>query len=425
MSAQVLIGSALAATAATLVFRQKDGHTVGHPTNTGSHLRWNLGNIRDGVYDDLVSFKHALIHTITFSKGNSRDRYGYGYGDRYSSLSRDVGRGRGGYSAFGEDQYASLDRGRTGGSGGVGGIGGLSGDRGYSGRSYGNEARSAIASSSAYARDQVQDMTQGVQNKVDDVKQAAPKLVHNAQEKIKQSFSDVKQTVSDVGKDASEKTHSLFNWGSGNAEKGKATAIGDYDVANKAYEHAVNMFNDSKKGIFSKGDEQLRRNVEAAKDHLEHARKNLEAASADFENYAKQSISDLSNRLDEQDRELRNRGFLSWFKSTPSSSSGSKNTNSWTECAEQAVKDTKNGISDTLSSNKLGPRDSQKRLDSLGTSDSGSWGFGKSDMSARERAEKLAADSARSLKGWGENASQFAEEELEEERKRANKLWKN
>ncbi|AET40140.1 Om45p Ecym_5385 [Eremothecium cymbalariae DBVPG len=434
MSTQVLVGGAIAATAA-MFFHQKDCQVA---TNAKSHIRWNAGNIRDGMRDDLVSFKDALINTITF-RGSRDYRGGYGsnsygsnsygsnsygggsYGNNapaYSSSSISYPNG-GSYSTGGSSAYnrgsnivGDVANGASNVAGNI--ASGASNLASGASNVAGNIASGAsnLASSAVNAGGAA---TGAIGNKVGELKQAGSDLTRDASEKIQSSFSNAKRTANSVTKEASDKTQSIFNWGSNDSEKLKALAIGDFDRANKNYQDVLELLNKSKKGLFSKGDEHLKRQLDLAQQQLNEARQRLHDASRDFERYAKQNINDISHKLEAEDEALRNRGFLSWFKTHTVGSDVVDSAANAVTGAQQIARDAKGSVDKSLSSKKLGPSDSQRRLDSLEHSKGDSW-FGTANSSPDHLP--AAARTARTLEGWGETATQFAQEELEEEKKR-------
>ncbi|AGO14220.1 AaceriAER428Wp [[Ashbya] aceris (nom. inval.)] len=499
MSAQMLIGGAAAAVAAAAVYHQeKDHHTVSNIANgTTSHLKWNAGNIRDGLHDDLASFKDAVVHCLTFRSGQSRDYRNqssmFGNGSAGSAKSgswfggatdsrdgllergRDAGREAGreasswfrgdrseeaGRSWFGRDARDTRDtrdtrsdrswfgrdapEARTDGTW-------LNGERDRSW--FGREKHATLDDSDRVfrsggrvgvdthplgtdARAKVDDFKQAgadlgrsAHAKVDDIKQAGADLGRSAQDRLQRSVNDAKQTLSgaastvsgaassaadasrDAASSAADKTQSLFNWGHNKAEKSKAIAIGEYDKANKDYQQALDAYNRSKR-LLADGDQHLRAALESAQGQLRDCRDKLDAISAEFDHYARENISDISRRLEHDDRDSRGSGLFGWFRSqAPAADIDPREAHRAAASAKAGVAGAAADVRDGAArlASKLGSAEANAQLDSL---------------HRPSEDEVLAANAARALRGWGETAASLANEELEEERSRAGRFWR-
>lgn len=328
MSVNVLVAGAVAATAASAVLHQKNGRTVVQVANdTGNHLKWNIANIRDGLHDDLVSFKNAFVRSFQFKRKFFDTSFCRNQGDTLTGFKEFTNPGHepsvfGGFSSgYGSDNIVDTSK----------------------------------STSKAFG-EQISNTKRGIQNATNDIKQTGSSLAQNTQEKVQQSITGARQTITDVAQDASDKTQSLFNWGLRKAEKAGTIALEEYDKANKTYLEAMEQFNASKKGIFGKGNNELKFKMEEAKMNLDNSRRALEHASTEFKNYKKRGDNHFSSHLDGQDTELNNKGLLSWIKSEPATQASLV----WTDFADQAVEDFKDSTNNQLPSKGFRPTESQR-----------------------------------------------------------------
>lgn len=255
-----------------------------------------------------------------------------------------------------------------------------------------------------------------VEYHVTDAKNKASDQVEAAKNSVSDAAATASDKVNDATASAKSTSESIFNWGFNKAEKAKAVAIGEYDKANKRYNEVLEDFNNSKKGVFSSGDSELKKKVDEAKSQLDGYKKKLDEVSSEYSKYASDNFNELSNKLDQQDQEIRRKGFLNWVTGSEGQTGeqdvdrvATRSVTGWGETAEQLAREE---LEELVRNKQIGPSEAQKRLNELRKIKDEGWFTykGRDD-------EKLAARAAKALEGWGETASQLAQEEYEELRR--------
>lgn len=262
---------------------------------------------------------------------------------------------------------------------------------------------------------------EGVQEDSQSIKDALLGVTHKPQPRGSSSVEGVKQKGKDLAEGAKDTTKSIFNYGFSKAEKAKAIAIGEYDKANKEYNTLLERFNQSKKGLFDSGDSVLKQELDDYKKVVKQKKEELKRASDEYAKYAKDNFNEISNKLDEQDEKIRKEGgFFKWLKG--STVPGDEKTHDIDRIAnnkslagfgENAQFFSEEEIEDQLRNRKIGPSEAQQRLDELKKFKQEGW---FQPHKSAELEERVAQRAAQGLAGWGENAAQFAQDELDESR---------
>ncbi|KAH9201469.1 hypothetical protein LQ764DRAFT_233260 [Zygosaccharomyces rouxii] len=220
-------------------------------------------------------------------------------------------------------------------------------------------------------------------------------------------------------------SHSIFNWSFNDAERAKAIAIGEFDRAKKDLASAQERWSQTKKGVFDSGDAYLKQNVDALKRALDQKKQTMDEASERYASYAKHNFNELSDGLDAQDEKIRREGgFFKWLTRSPPEHKKEEEsvdpkdewaTSTLAGFGENAYFFSQEQIHDQLRNNEIGPSEAQRRLDELKRIKQKGWmQYAKNP----ESEESIAKNAFKSLEGWGETAAQFAQEELEEARRR-------
>ncbi|SCU84759.1 LAMI_0C08768g1_1 [Lachancea mirantina] len=274
-------------------------------------------------------------------------------------------------------------------------------------------AKDSISSDIHNIKQGVSEDASSIKDALVGTKRKSEDAVSDTTDRAKETVEQVKRKGGDAVSAASETTESIFNWGFNKAEKARAMAIEQYDKANKHYNELQEQYK-SQKGLLSSGDQKLREQVEAAKDEVAKYKQQLQEASERYSKYASDDINELSNRLEAQDREIREKGFFNWLAGRDKDGVdqhnvdkiASKSVSGWGETAEALAKEE---LDEMVRNRQIGPSEAQKRLDDLKNIRKEGWFTyqGKND-------EQLAKRAAKALEGWGETASEMAREEYEE-----------
>lgn len=262
---------------------------------------------------------------------------------------------------------------------------------------------------------------EGVSEDTQSIKDAFRGVAHKTDE----TLPEAKQKGREIAQGAKDTSKSIFNYGFGEAERAKAIAIGEYDKANKQFNSLLEQYNESKKGLFDAGDSKLKKDLDDYKKIIQQKKQELQKASDEYAKYAKDNFNDISNKLDEQDEKVRKEGgFFKWLRGTsvpgdePKDVDRAVNNKSLAGFGENAQFFSEEQIEDQLRSKQIGPSEAQRRLDELKKFKQEGW---FKQHKSPESEERMAQRSAQGLAGWGENAAQFAQEELEETRKAYNR----
>lgn len=219
-------------------------------------------------------------------------------------------------------------------------------------------------------------------------------------------------------------SHSIFNWSFNDAERAKAIAIGEFDRAKRELTSAQEKWSQTKKNVFDSGDAYLKENVDSLKKALDDKKRRLDEASSRYASYAKNNFNEMSDGLDAQDQKIRKEGgFFKWLTRSPPEKKEVEKVDPKDEWAtstlagfgENAYFFSQEQINDQLRHNEIGPSEAQRRLDELKRiKDQGWMRYAKN----QDSEESIAKNAYKSLEGWGETAAQFAQEELDEARRR-------
>ncbi|CAI4065493.1 hypothetical protein SUVZ_09G0330 [Saccharomyces uvarum] len=204
--------------------------------------------------------------------------------------------------------------------------------------------------------------------------------------------SQTRKKLSQKSKDSS--SQSIFNWGFSEAERRKAIAIGEFDVAKKRFEEAVDR---SEKELLST----VMREKKAA----------LDRASLEYERYGKAGdFNELSDKLDQQERDSNplNRLLKKNVNSGSTEEAAARSVRGWGETAQEFGREEMEEAKRNASSQ---PSEAQRRLDELKKIKEKGWfGYNKGEQSEQQIAERV----ARGLEGWGETASQLSKDEMDD-----------
>ncbi|SCU86492.1 LAME_0D06370g1_1 [Lachancea meyersii CBS 8951] len=281
-----------------------------------------------------------------------------------------------------------------------------------------NDTRDQISSD-------IQNIRAGVSEDASSIMDALIGAKKQSHETAKSWEKSARDTASEAKEATEQKSESIFNWGFGKAEKARAKAIEEYDHANKQF-HEVREKYKSESGLFSSGSEELKKQMEEAESALKAYKQKLDDATSKYSKYTTDNINELSDKLEAEDRNLRKKGFFTWL--TGKDTSSSKNSDDidkiashsvigWGETAEALAKEE---LDELVRNKEIGPSEAQKRLDALKKIKNEGWFThqGQNDADLAQRA-------AKALKGWGETASQLAQDEYEETRRRLPPAPKN
>ncbi|CEP62122.1 Om45p LALA0_S04e08328g [Lachancea lanzarotensis] len=277
-----------------------------------------------------------------------------------------------------------------------------------------NDTRDQISSD-------IQNIRAGVADDASSIRDAIIGAKKQGQDTAQSWENSARDTAVDAKHTAEDKSQSIFNWGFGKAEKARAKAIEEYDQANKHF-HELSEKYKSESGLFSGGSDELKKQVNAAEAQLKSYKQKLEDATAKYSQYTTDNINELSDKLEEEDRKLRKKGFFTWLTGKDSGASTQKKKSDnvdeiashsvvgWGETAEALAKEE---LDDLVRNKQIGRSEAQRRLDELKKIKDEGWFTyqGKNDAELAQRA-------ANTLKGWGETASQLAQDEYEETRRR-------
>ncbi|SCV05467.1 LANO_0H08130g1_1 [Lachancea nothofagi CBS 11611] len=272
-----------------------------------------------------------------------------------------------------------------------------------------NDARDQISSD-------IRNIKDGVSEDASSIKDALVGAKRQGHETAKSWENSARDTAADAKEATKETSESIFNWGFSKAEKARALAIQEYDQANKQYNELSEKYK-SESGLFSGGSDALKKQVDEAHAKLDEYKHKLEDATTKYSKYTTENINELSDQLEEQDRNLRKKGFFKWLtgdnsqkKSYDVDEVASHSVLGWGETAEALAKEQ---LDELVRNEKIGPSEAQQRLNELKKIKQEGWFTykGKND-------EDLAKRAAKALKGWGETASDLAQEEYEEARRK-------
>ncbi|SCU88311.1 LADA_0E09428g1_1 [Lachancea dasiensis] len=269
-------------------------------------------------------------------------------------------------------------------------------------------------------RDQIssdlRNIKEGVSDDASSIRDALVGAKKQGSDTAKSWEDSARQSAQDAKDATHETSESIFNWGFSRAEKARALAIQEYDQAHKHYDDLRDQYK-SESGVFSGGSEELKKKLDEAQAQLESYKHKLEDATAKYSQYTTDNINELSNKLEEQDRKLRKKGFFKWLTGDDSGSPKARDVDEiashsvvgWGETAEALAKEE---LDELVRNKKIGPSEAQRRLDELAKIKNEGWFTykGKND-------EDLAKRAAKALEGWGETASQLAQDEYEEARR--------
>lgn len=341
-------------------------------------------------------------------------------------------------------------------------------------------AKNSIVGSKNKAEDELNDLSRQASNKADEASNKASSWFSSAKK-------DTKDSLESAQKQTEAKSKSFFNWGSSKKDESKEAIDAAYDDAQKIYDDAQKRFNETKSSWFSWGkvdDKQKELHQEAQK-QLDAAQKNLDSASSKFKNWKSQAsdkidqlkpdsyksrdtLSDKANEF--YTGELINRregsssggvGFYDWLRGgSPTDEeriarNAKQGLRGWGESAEQFANENYDEISGKKQEKSWGipgyfksgsPNDDEKiargarkglrgwgenaeqfandEVDEVrAKKESKSWGIPGYFKSGSDKSEEEIAKNARAgLKGWGENAAQFADDEAEEAKRQASKI---
>ncbi|SCU94190.1 LAFA_0F20406g1_1 [Lachancea sp. 'fantastica'] len=273
-----------------------------------------------------------------------------------------------------------------------------------------NDTRDQISSDIQNIRAGVADDASSIRDAIVGAKKQGKDTAQSWEKSARDTAADAKQATED-------KSQSIFNWGFSKAEKARAKAIEEYDQANKHF-HELSEKYKSESGLFSGASDELKKQLNEAESQLKSYKEKLEDASAKYSKYTTDNINELSDKLEEEDRKLRKKGFFTWLTGKESLSDKSDNVDEiashsvvgWGETAEALAKEE---LDDLVRNKQIGRSEAQRRLDELKKIKDEGWFTyqGKDDADLAQRA-------AKALKGWGETASQLAQDEYEETRRR-------
>jgi len=333
-----------------------------------------------------------------------------------------------------------------------------------------NKAEDSVYGTYDSAKSNANDLTKQAQDKADEASNKTSSWFGGAKKDAEETLDSASQKTEDTKK-------SFFSWGSSKKDEAKETIDAAYDEAQKIYDDADKRYKETKGSWFSWNRDSKKQQLhDEAEKQLNEAQKNLESASSKAKNKVNDyiptssggsSFFGRSKPADDSDKanefftgELINRkeGSKSKFNTDrnydranefftgelinrsdgPKSNSGSfydwlrggypsptedekiasgarQGLRGWGESAEQFSREEYEDAKKAASINNK----------SSSSSSSSSWGLptwlGGSSSKSSQPGNKLQPDDERiargarqGLRGWGENAAQFADEEVEE-----------
>lgn len=278
-------------------------------------------------------------------------------------------------------------------------------------------------------KDEFEHQKAAVQSTAADTSKDASRGWERIKEGVSEDGKSIKEALlgSDDDKKAKDHNKSIFNRSFNEAERAKAIAIGDYDRVNKEFNTLLARFNESKKGMFDSGDALLKQQLDDFKNVVKEKKEALDKASKEYADYTRHNFNEISNKLDEQDEKIRKEGgFFKWLTRTPvkgekeksGNETNSTKNNPLAGFGENAAFFSQEQIEEQLRNKEIGPSEAQKRLDVLKRLKEEGWYQHHQGSSTDEEMAKAAA---KGLSGWGESAAQFAQEEIDESKRLANK----
>lgn len=282
-------------------------------------------------------------------------------------------------------------------------------------------------------QEQLQHQKSTVQSSIDDTSKDVSKGWSRIKEGVTEDTQSIKEALlgsspDGAGQKVKDHSKSIFNRGFNEAERAKAIAIGEYDRVNKEFNTLLARFNETKKGMFDSGDELLKQQLDDCKKVVQEKKTALDKASKEYADYTKHNFNELSNKLDEQDEKIRKEGgFFKWLTRTPvsgdkassePSTAKSTATNPMAGFGENAAFFSQEQIEEQLRNKEIGPSEAQKRLNDLKKIKDEGWYKYRKDPASEE---EIARAAAKGLSGWGENAAQFAQDEIDETKRLFNK----
>ncbi|CCE63630.1 hypothetical protein TPHA_0F01460 [Tetrapisispora phaffii CBS 4417] len=231
---------------------------------------------------------------------------------------------------------------------------------------------------------------------------------------------------------AKNNSKSIFNWGFNEAERNKAIAIGEYDMVNKKYNDLVKEFQENSANLDKEESEVKKLILKDYEEELKLKKQILEEATEIYNKFVKnENFNELADKIYKENLDVMNgeKSIFQWLRSTGIDDEGDNNAHliplngdgtkidkiasesvmGWGESAQEFAKE---AIEEQLRNKEIGPSEAQKRLDELKEIKKRGWlnYGGKTPEVENDIASKV----AEGVRGWGESASQFANDELED-----------
>lgn len=265
--------------------------------------------------------------------------------------------------------------------------------------------KSAIVGTTSEVHDHV------VEN-VNELSDKSARKVDEAKEHFSQAASSGKRAVNQAAAEAKDTSNNILNWGFNKAEKVRAQAINEYDEANKKYQGLEKQYNESKKGLFGKGDPELKKQLDEAKSYVSDAKARVDQATREFTEKTAKNFNDMADQMHANDEELKRKGFLTWLRGK---------TDSQVEDPDVVANDSVRGFGETAEwlgreeldekkrNQQAGPSEAQQRLERLRKIKEEGW-FNQQAKDGKEAVK----DVGKTVEGWGESASNKAKEDYDD-----------
>lgn len=299
-----------------------------------------------------------------------------------------------------------------------------------------NKAEREVSNAAEKTKQRANDLSNQASNKADEASEKASSWFSSAKE-------DTKDTLNQAQQKGEEKSRSFFNWGSSKKDESKEAIDAAYDDAQKIYDDAQKRYKETKRSWFSwSKDEKKDQLHQEAQKQLDAAQKNLDSAKAKFKDWTNRTTETVKGKVNEYtpnsrgdsyDKanefftgELINRregsstggyGFYGWLRGgRPSPTEeeriahgARRGLRGWGENAEQFA-DEEYDEARRLAGHAPGKK---------------SWGVpGWFSSGSNKDEERIARDARQGLRGWGENAEQFANDEYDESKRQITKAQK-
>lgn len=304
-----------------------------------------------------------------------------------------------------------------------------------------SSAKDSIIGSKNKAEDELNAGANKVKSTATDFKQQAESKADEASKQATSWFSSAKKDTQDslesAQKTAEDKSRSFFSWGSSKKDDTKESIDAAYDEAQKIFDDAEKRYKETKSSWFSFNKDSKKKEIhEEAEKQLDAAQKNLDSASSKFKNWQSKATETIKDKADQlkpsNSRYDRDAGYdkanefftgelINRREGVPSKSGG-LGFYDWLRGGspseeERLARGARQGLRGWGESAEQFSNDEYEEAQSLSgrPKEQKTWGipgFFKSGSNKSE--EQIASNARQGLRGWGENAAQFADDEVDE-----------